>query len=582
MVGRVFANGRYEILEQIGEGGAALVFRGHDHHLGRDVAIKVLRPELAGDPEFAERFRREATAAAGLCHPSIAQVYDIGMDSTTSYMVMELAPGGTLAARVRASGALPCAEALRIAGEAAGALHHAHESGIVHRDIKPHNILFGRDGSVKVVDFGIARALAQASISQTGTIVGSVHYLSPEQARGEPATPQSDLYALGVVLFEMLTGKVPFEGDTPVGVALRHVQDVAPDVRALNPNVPNAVAAIVQRALAKSPEDRYRSANEMRADLERARQAVATGGTGGGATLLDQATRRIAKPTLPPPVHPSVRAARPPIHQPLEPEGLSGFTWALVVLTIVVVIAGIGVVWWVNNPGGTKTPGSGTGTGATAQASATMPNVVGAEINRAKRELRNEGIDERFVRISEQSSDIAPEGTVIRQSPPAGAPWTEGDSVTIVVSSGQSEEDKLVPVPDCVGLEDKAATKLLAEAKLKLKIEIRETTGDETPNSVIDQSPSAGSQVAKGTEVRLWVARPAKAKPVDDEPAKNPGGAEPKAPTGPGGGTGTGTPGGGKAPPAAPEPPPPAVDNTTDDGGPVDGAAGRPGPAGDL
>jgi eukaryotic-like serine/threonine-protein kinase len=543
MVGRTFANGRYEVLEQVGEGGAALVHRGHDHHLGRDVAIKVLRPELAGDPEFAERFRREATAAAGLCHPNIAQVYDIGWDANASYMVMELVPGGTLRDRLQRSGALAPEEALRVASEVAGALQHAHESGIVHRDIKPHNILFTRDGNVKVLDFGIARALAQASISQTGTIVGSVHYLSPEQARGEPAMPQSDIYSLGVVLFEMLTGRVPFDADTPVAVAVRHMQEIAPDVRSLNPQVPAAVAAIVQRALAKDLGDRFRNALAMQQELERVRGGLLAGGpvAAGSATLADQATRRIQRPPVPPPVHPSLRSARTPIEQPLEPEGLSGLTWALVALTILVVAAGIGVLVWANSP--RKAPVTGQAGQATAdqKAGVQMPDLTGSTSVDAKNRLRRQGIDDAYVVTEQQKSEGTPASVVMGQRPAPGAMWYPGDRIVLTVSSGPSDEDKLAIVPECLGLVSTEATKLLIKTKLIPKVEMKEPPGDEEENTVFDQSPPPGSSVKTQTEVRIYVAK-RKPKPDSTDGAGTDTGG--KAPTD----GGTPPPDGGKAP----------------------------------
>lgn len=555
MVGRTFANGRYEVLEQVGEGGAALVYRGHDHHLGRDVAIKVLRPELAGDPEFAERFRREATAAAGLCHPNIAQVYDIGWDASASYMVMEMVPGGTLRDRLQRAGALSPEEALRVASEVAGALQHAHESGIVHRDIKPHNILFTRDGSVKVLDFGIARALAQASISQTGTIVGSVHYLSPEQARGEPAMPQSDIYSLGVVLFEMLTGRVPFDADTPVAVAVRHMQEIAPDVRSLNPQVPSAVAAIVQRALAKDLGDRFRNALAMQQEVERVRGALLAGGPvpAGAATLADQATRRIQRPSIPPPAHPSLRSARTPIEQPLEPEGLSGLTWALVVLTILVVAAGIGVLVWVNAPRTATPTGQAGQTAAVQKAGVQMPDLSGLEATSAKNLLRRRAIDDNVVALQNEKSE-ASAGKVIRQSPAAGVMWYPGDRIVLTVSTGPGDEDKVVPVPDCVGLEQAEAIKLLTLAKLDFALEPSDKVEDAPANTVVDQVPEAKSQVAAGTKIRLYVAKPKKKPDTSDDPdagtgdTKTPdGGTTPtnggKTPTGPGTGGANGNSG---------------------------------------
>ena len=255
--------GRYRLVELLGSGGMATIYRATDTGLGRDVALKLLRPEYLRDPDFSSRFRQEAQAAASLSHPNIVTVYDYGEDPSGPYIVMELVDGEDLATILRRSGALPPRQVARIGAGVARALAAAHARGLVHRDIKPGNVLIGADGAVKVVDFGIARAIAEAQVTLPGTTLGSVHYFSPEQARGEPATASSDIYSLGIVLYEMLTGVRPFEGDSAASVALARLTGPIPDPTTVRPSVPADLAAITRRAMALDPKDRWPSAAVM-------------------------------------------------------------------------------------------------------------------------------------------------------------------------------------------------------------------------------------------------------------------------------------------------------------------------------
>ena len=260
--------GRYRLIELLGQGGMATIYRAADTGLGRDVALKLLRSEYLRDPDFSSRFRQEAQAAASLSHPNVVTVYDYGEDPSGPFIVMELVDGEDLATILRRSGALPARQAARIAAGVGRALAAAHASGIVHRDIKPGNVLIGRDGRVKVVDFGIARAVAEAQVTLPGTTLGSVHYFSPEQARGDPTTAASDIYSLGIVLYEMLTGVRPWEGDSAAGVALARLSGPIPDPAAVRSSVPTELAAITRRALARDPADRFTSASAMADELE--------------------------------------------------------------------------------------------------------------------------------------------------------------------------------------------------------------------------------------------------------------------------------------------------------------------------
>ncbi|HLN61257.1 MAG TPA: Stk1 family PASTA domain-containing Ser/Thr kinase, partial [Symbiobacteriaceae bacterium] len=279
MVTGTFLANRYRIGERIGGGGMALVYRARDEQLGRDVAVKVLRGQFGTDEEFIRRFRREAQNAASLSHPNVVQIFDVGRDDDQYFIVMELVEGQTLKELIQRQGPLPIAEAVRISAEILGALEHAHTNRIVHRDIKPHNILISRDGHAKVTDFGIARATTTDTVTHTGSIMGSAHYFSPEQANGQPTGEKSDIYSMGIVLYEMLTGTVPFTGDSPITVALKHIRDRVVPATQLNSEVPVELDEIILRALEKEPEDRYPSAAAMRQALEQFAEDHAAGRT---------------------------------------------------------------------------------------------------------------------------------------------------------------------------------------------------------------------------------------------------------------------------------------------------------------
>src|SRR4051794_24427501 len=285
--------GRYRLVELLGQGGMARIYRGHDNQLDRDVAVKILRPEYGRDPDFGSRFRHEAQAAASLNHPNIVGVYDYGQDEAGPFIVMELVDGEDLASIIKRSGALPPRQAARITAETARALHAAHQRGIVHRDVKPGNIMINRDGQVKVTDFGIARAMAEAQMTLPGTTLGSVHYFSPEQARGDQATASSDIYSLGIVLYELLTGHRPWEADSAAAVAMARLAGPPPDPSTIRSGIPSDLVAIDRKALATEPADRWSSASSFAAALEAflagtaVPGVVAAGaaGTAGAATI---------------------------------------------------------------------------------------------------------------------------------------------------------------------------------------------------------------------------------------------------------------------------------------------------------
>ena len=512
MVGRKLDNDRYELLELLGEGGAARVYRARDHLLGRDVALKLLRPELASEPGAADRFRREATAAAGLSHANIAQVYDIGVDENgVPYFVMELVAGGTLRDLLDARGKLPAAEAAAIAKQVASALRHAHENGIIHRDIKPLNILLGKDGQAKVVDFGIARALAQSQVTQAGNILGSVRYVSPEQARGEMATPQSDLYSLGVVLFELLTGRPPYDGDSPVSIALKHAEAAVPSLAAIDPTIPAPVVAIVERAMAKDPAHRYIRASELQSDLE----AWESGQPAPHRAPVRayEATTVIERPTLPPRPQPTY-PQRSPLAEPAEPDGMSTLTMVLVALTAVVVISGIGILWYLSRGGG----GAGTDPeSGTTMVIATMPQVEGLRRTVALQLLRQAGVQENSVFIEEQEDEKQTPNVVVRQYPPSGAQWHPGDRVTLVVTKRPEEPlVDTVATPDLIGRTVTQAKAILESWQLDADV-ISDPGAEGSPGEVVMQVPVPGDMVPPGFAVRIYIV-PETAAPDEPEP----------------------------------------------------------------
>ena len=313
--------GRYELGRQLGAGGMARVYLGHDRLLDRQVAVKVLAEPYASDPQFVERFRREASAAAGLNHPNIVAVYDRGEADGSYYIVMEFLSGPDLKQVIRRRAPLPPLQAIDFAQQILAALGAAHRRDLVHRDVKPQNVLVAEDGHLKVTDFGIARAGAQADMTEAGSVIGTAQYLSPEQARGDEVTAASDCYAVGIVLYEMLTGRVPFDGDRAVAVAMKQISDEPTPPRMVEPSVPPELESVVMRALAKRPSERYRTAGEFSRALSEARTAL--DGSGSTTSVMPAAGPATAETRVMDPVTGPTRVAPPP---PDEPPGGGGAT----------------------------------------------------------------------------------------------------------------------------------------------------------------------------------------------------------------------------------------------------------------
>jgi beta-lactam-binding protein with PASTA domain len=457
-------DGRYRLVSRLGSGGMADVWCADDLQLGRRVALKLLHRRFAEDDEFVERFRREASSAAGLQHPNVVSVYDRGEFDGTYYIAMELLEGVTLKDLVKRDGPLEPTRAIDLAIQILRAARFAHKRGIIHRDLKPHNVIVDSEDRAKVTDFGIARAGA-SDMTETGSILGTAQYLSPEQAQGHAVSAQSDLYAIGIVLYELLTGTVPFDGDSAVTIALKQVSEPPLPPSRLNPVVSADLERVVLRALAKEPEHRYADADEFIAALEVARAGF--GAPEGAATTAFM------------PVAGGVVEEEVAYAEPLEEE--RGPRWWLWGLLAVLLIAG--AIAAALLLGGEETR--------------PVPKLVGADVATAARTLRNEG----FKPVPERVRNSRPEGEVIAQDPEPGTELEVGSEVTITVSDGPG----LTGVPNVEGVPRKEARKRLTDAGFKVR-ERREASDAIQEGRVIETVPAVGSQVEVGSTVTIVVS----------------------------------------------------------------------------
>ncbi|MEA2488007.1 MAG: eukaryotic-like serine/threonine-protein kinase [Actinomycetota bacterium] len=468
--------GRYAVIEPVGSGGMAEVYRARDELLGREVAVKVLHERFARDRAFVERFKREAQSAANINHPNIVSLYDYGSDGDTYYIVMEFIDGRSLAEVIEQEGPLLPERAAEIASEVAQALQRAHATGLVHRDIKPSNVMLTSSGQTKVTDFGIARALgsdAEQTMTQTGMVIGTAAYLSPEQAQGAPVDERSDVYALGVVLYEMLTGRPPFQGDTPLAVAYKHVRETADPPSKLNPDVPASLDAVTMKALAKNRDNRYSSAAEMNEDLQR----FLSGGRVQATPLM--ATQTIAQT---PATGTQVLRSTETYETPPRPSRTG--LYVLITLLVLGLIA-VGVYFLASSLlGGGK--------------AVTVPDVVGKDLSVAQDLLSKKGL---HISIDRKNS-TKPQDTVLKQDPAGGADAHEGDTVTLTVSGGVAQVD----VPTLTGLTLSDAKQQLKDAKLTLGDVTTQPSSSVPKNTVISQFPRAGTQASSGDSVDLVVS----------------------------------------------------------------------------
>ena len=487
-------DGRYRIISRLGQGGMARVFLAQDESLHRQVAVKVLADRHSDDPHFIERFQREARAAARLNHPNIVQVYDQSQTAGMSYIVQEYVEGETLKDLIRRESPIEPRRAITIALQILAALRVAHQQGVIHRDVKPQNILVQPDGKIKVADFGIASA-GDTEMTEAGSIVGTAQYLAPEQARGLPVGPPADLYAVGIVLYEMLSGRVPFEGEAAVTVAMRHVQEAPEALTDRNPLVPVALESVVMRALAKDPTQRYQSADQMGIELDRVRQGLPisdeTSVIGAATIAMTQlASETLVAPPLPPREPPPTRGGNPNRKR----------LWILLLVIGVVLLAGVAGVYAFTRGGsdGGSTTTASTAT-ATTSALVEIPDLVGQTQADATATLEQLGL---VVLITEQSSADVPAGEVIALRPNPGGKVPTGTTIELQVSSGPN----LVTVPNVQGAAVGDATAQIEVLGL-LVTTVEDSSDSVGVGNVISQAPSGGVGVKTGSTVTLTISK---------------------------------------------------------------------------
>ena len=472
--------GRYRVERELGRGGMAKVFLGTDTVLGRTVAVKVLAPQFADDDGFVQRFRREAQAAASIGHPHIVSVFDTGSDDGVHYIVMEYVEGRTLAEFLAGGGRILPDRAIDIAMDVCQALEAAHARGVIHRDIQPGNIMLNPRGEVKVTDFGIARVTTTAdTVAQTAAILGTASYLSPEQAQGQPVDARSDLYSLGCVVYEMVTGRPPFLGDSPVAVASKQVLEQPVPPSKLNSDVTPDLDAVILRALAKNPANRYQSAEEMRADLERAKRGLPVDAT---PLLAAGATQVLDRPP----------AQATQVLPPSEPERRNN--WVPIAVTLVL-IALLGALLWFlastlldDDPQTTVTVG--------------VPNVVGDKRAQAISEIEDAGLEVGTITPVAAADETQEPGTVVEQDPAAGDEVERGTAVDLTIV----ESPALVPIPDLEGSSVEEAQAAL------LELELEPAGPQEEPSDTVDEGlvtrsdPASGEEVEPGSTVTIFVS----------------------------------------------------------------------------
>ena len=519
-MGETILGNRYEIIRKIGDGGMAFVYEAKDRLLNRVVAVKVLRPEFVDDEEFLAKFKREAEAVANISHPNIVNVYDVGCDGKVNYIVMEYIDGQNLKEIIKTEGTLDEYTALDITKQIAKALGAAHKKGVIHRDIKPHNILISSEGrNVKVADFGIAKAATNSTMTNIGSIIGSVHYFSPEQAKGKPVKNNADLYSLGIVLYEMLLGKVPFKGDSPISIALQHINEDIEFSLEEKTQIPQSIRTLIKKLTEKDPTDRYQSSEEVIEDIEYIEQNIDLDFI---KQYDDFATRRM------PPVEVvdnsnkfktlgKEQKREPKEEMFVQPEReevdsydrkpkkkkRNGFKGAIIGLLVLAILGVAGIV----------TNGFGLLNGNTDNNVIIAQNLINMSLQDANKTINN--LDLKLT-ISERHDPDVEKNHVISQTPPEGTELEKGDTVTIVISLGPEE----LSVPNLLGFALKDAKKILEKDGLVLGSVSYDYSEIYKEGTVINQSPIAGAgSIKKGDTVNVVVSKGQKPeeKPNEEE-----------------------------------------------------------------
>lgn len=519
-------SGRYEVLKRVGSGGMADVYMAKDHKLNRNVAVKVLKSEYVEDEKFLKKFETEAQAVARLSHPNIVNIYDVGMEDGINYIVMELAEGITLKEYIRKKGYLSPKETVEISTQIASAISHAHKNHIIHRDIKPQNILMSDTGIIKVTDFGIAKATSSNTVTSTATAMGSVHYISPEQAKGRFCDEKSDIYSLGITMYEMVTGHVPFDHENGVTIALMHLQNEITPPSQIRDGIPDSLEKIILKCTMKKPEERYQTADDLIADLRLVFEDTSGGYVGVVPAIDDSPTIMIDQNELTQRINTPKKDQKIQQEEPLKDEeqnayldeddeeesGMNSKIEKLVIVLAAVVgaIILISIIVFVVKSSGVFKSGKSTTTtsiGTTAESNDTeskkytVDNYIGMSLSAAR-----EKIDGKFkIKVEEEYSADYAKGLVIRQDPESDTELEEGKTLTLVVSKGTRTEDK-VSVPGVVGKRESSAKSELEAAGLKVSVKTKYST-DVAKGKVISQSPGSGNQVTKNSTVVITVSQ---------------------------------------------------------------------------
>ena len=522
-MGETILGNRYEVIRKIGDGGMAFVYEAKDRLLNRIVAVKVLRPEFVDDEEFLAKFKREAEAVANISHPNIVNVYDVGCDGKVNYIVMEYVDGQNLKEIIKNEGTLDEYTALDITKQIAKALGAAHKKGVIHRDIKPHNILISSEGrNVKVADFGIAKAATNSTMTNIGSIIGSVHYFSPEQAKGKSVKNNADLYSLGIVLYEMLLGKVPFKGDSPISIALQHINEDIEFSSEEKTKIPQSIRTLIKKLTEKDPDDRYQSSEEVIEDIEYIEQNIdldfikqyddfatrrippveIVDNSNKFKTVAKEPKKDIEKDFIKPEKEEVDNYSRKP-----KKKKRKGFKGAFVGLLVLVMLGITGVV----------TNGFGLLNDNEDSDVIITPKLLNMSLENANKVINN--LDLKLV-ISDRNDPVVEKNHVISQSPAEGTELKKGDTVTIVISLGPEE----LSSPALIGFSLEDAKKILSEKGLSLGSVSYDYSEIYKEGTVIDQNPVAGlGNIKKGDAVNVVVSkgpRPQE-KPSETEPDNN-------------------------------------------------------------